>query len=278
MQEHVALAGLAPPHCQGPSNASAHIPAAHSEGLPGSAPARLSYRGRIKHRCVFVWPDIPSFKACEGPEPPCSGGRDWILLPGLNQTLLVSVSPSLVFMVGRGQRELKRPGKQHRTHCHKAPVCWALLPLLQEGLGPMRPHSGHCTDGHKHTRCHPHFAQLGIPIHKAEMDCTHLYQFTPLKLFFQPLETKGWKPSHSPPRTEVTGHTGNALLTKSATGHKIFFSVATLPGLGRHHTQNVGRGIKRERIMQGTGSREGDRGIRNDQENHQKPSRMPAYI
>lgn len=139
----------------------------------------------------------------------------------------------------------------------------------------MRPHSGH-----KHTRPHPNFAQLGIHEGPNPQARGGLHPFLPVYTFENLFPCPG---SHSLLRTEATGHPGNGLLRKSATGgetsrHKTSRSVATLPGLGRLHSQNVGRGIKMERIMQGGGSRGGDRRIRSDQENHQKPSRMPAYI
>lgn len=77
---------------------------------------------------------------------------------------------------------------------------------------------------------------------------------------------------------------GKVSLQAKPSRHKSACSVATLPGLGglqtdkQTATRNVERGIKIEQIMQGAGSRRGDGGVRNDQENHQKPSGMPAYI
>lgn len=77
---------------------------------------------------------------------------------------------------------------------------------------------------------------------------------------------------------------GKVSLQAKPSQHKSACSVATLPGSGRLQgnkqtaTRNVERGIKIEQIMQGAGSRRGDGGVRNDQENHQKPSGMPAYI
>lgn len=65
----------------------------------------------------------------------------------------------------------------------------------------------------QHTRSHPHFAQLGIHEPQARGGS---HPFIPIYTFKTPFSTLG---SHSL-RTEVTGHTDNALLRKSATGAK----------------------------------------------------------
>lgn len=144
---------------------------------------------------------------------------------------------------------------------------------------PVSTHSGNCTVCQKHTRSHPNFAQIGV--HQSSNP-----QGRGVCTFENPLPSLE---SRSLLRAEATGCPGNALPRKSAAGsktsrHKSSCSVAMLPGLGRIHTnkqtttQYVERGIKIERIMQGVGSGRGDGEIKSDQENHQKPSRMPAYI
>lgn len=62
----------------------------------------------------------------------------------------------------------------------------------------------------QHTKSHPHFAQ-----HEPQARGGS-YSFIPIYTFKTPFSTLG---SHSL-STEVTGHTGNALLRKSATGGK----------------------------------------------------------
>lgn len=137
MQEHVALAGLAPPHCQGPSNASAHIPTARGEGLPGSAPAQAQLQGGGLNTDVSLYGQTsPASKPERVPSLPALVVRDWFLLPGLNRAPFIFREPSASCLwweedkgSWRAQESTTEPVVTNLL------VCWALLPLSREVLG-----------------------------------------------------------------------------------------------------------------------------------------------